>query len=99
MKFTQSFQNVCERVGRVRVIDEHLKLSLRRDQFKPSGNLRRLRKTQHRASQVNSQGVGGSERRDRVCYVKTANQWEPNEVTLTAHIKLVRCSGELCPII
>ncbi len=48
------FQNVPERIGRVGIVDKHLKLSLRRDQFQPSRNLRRFRKTQHRAPQINS---------------------------------------------
>src|SRR4029077_9138952 len=99
LEFAQSLQNVADRVGSVGVIHKHLKLSFRRNQFQASGNLRRLPKTQDRASQVNSQHLRCSERCDRICDVEAANQWKTNEVTLAARVKLVRCSGEFGAIV
>src|SRR6266568_2307300 len=89
LEFAQSLQNVAEGVGSVCVIYEHLKLSFRRNQFQTPRDLRRFPKTQDRASQVNSQRLGGSERCDGICDVEAANQWKTNEVTLTARVKLV----------
>src|SRR6478672_9438508 len=99
LEFAQSLQNVAERIRCVCVIHEHLKLSFRRNQFQASRDLRRFPKTQDRAAQVNSQCLRRSERSDRICDVEPANQWKTNEVTLTARVKLVRCSGEFGAIV
>src|SRR5512132_138441 len=99
LEFAQSLQNVAERVGSVCVIHEHLKLSFRRNQFQASRDLRRFPKTQDCASRVNSQSLRGRERSDGICDVEAANQWKTNEVTLTARVKLVRCSGEFGAIV
>ena len=40
LQFTQSFENIPERVGRVRVIDEHLELSPGWNQFQAPRHLR-----------------------------------------------------------
>src|SRR5437763_10981077 len=99
LEFAQSLQNVAERIGSVCVIHEHLKLSFRRNQFHASGDLWRFPKTQDRAAHVTSQRLRGSERSDRIRNVEAANQWKTNEVTLTARVKLVRCSGEFGAIV
>ncbi len=39
-KFAQRFEDIEQRVRRVRVIDEDLELALRRHRFEPPGNLR-----------------------------------------------------------
>src|SRR4030095_15365650 len=98
-ELAQSLQNVTECVGSVCVIHEHLKFSFRRNKFQASRDLRRFPKTQDRASQANSQHLRGSERCDRICDVEAANQWKTNEVTLTARVKLARCSGEFGAIV
>src|ERR1043166_10004284 len=98
-EFAQSLQNVAERIGSVCVIHEHLKLSFGRNELQASRDLRRFPKTQDRASQVNSQHFRSSERCHGICDVEAANQWKTNEVTLTAGVQLVRCSGEFGAII
>ena len=46
-EFAQSFENVEQRVGRVRVIDKNLELPLRRNDFETAGNLWRFSETEH----------------------------------------------------
>src|ERR1700747_830679 len=99
LEFAQRLQNVAERVGRVCVIHEYLKLPFRRNQLQAPRHLRRSSKTQDCASQINSQRFRGSERCDGIRDVEAANQWKTNEVTLTARVKLVRCSGEFGAIV
>src|SRR5881396_189772 len=69
-EFAKSFQNVAERVGRMRVIDEYLELSLCRNQFQTPGHLRRLGKAKHRISQIDSESVGRSQSSERICHIK-----------------------------
>src|SRR6266705_3361335 len=72
-EFAKSFQNVAERVGRMRVIDEYLELSLCRNQFQTTGHLRRLGKAKHRVSQIDSESVGRSQSSERICHIKPAD--------------------------
>ena len=53
-KFAQRFQNVEQRVGRVRVIDEDLELPFRRNGFEPARHLRRFAETQNRFAQTDA---------------------------------------------
>src|SRR5439155_17757925 len=57
----ESFENIPERVWRVRVIDENLELSLGWDQFQTPRHLRRLGETKHRVPQVDSQSARRSQ--------------------------------------
>src|SRR5438034_8970596 len=73
LELAQSFENVPQRVGRVRIIHEDLELSSGGYEFQPSRHLRRLSETQYSISQVDTQNVGRSQRRYRISHIKPAN--------------------------
>src|SRR5581483_12014111 len=54
LQFAQSFNDVQQRVRRVRVIYKNLKLTFGRDQLETPGNLRRFCQAQDRVTQTNA---------------------------------------------
>src|SRR5437764_12993332 len=99
LKFPQSLQNVGERIRRVRLIHDHLKLSFSRNEFDAPGDLWHFPKTQYRTSEIDSQRLRGSECGDGIRDVEAADQWKTNEVTPAVRVELVRRSSEFGAIV
>src|SRR5947208_4163021 len=99
LKFAQSFENIRKRVRCVGIIDKNLKLSLCRNQLQASWHLRRPAKTKHSVAQIDSKSIGRSQRRHRICDIKSANQRNADQIALSASIQLIGGAAGLNAII
>ena len=99
LQFAQRFQNIEQRVIRVRVIDEDLELTFRRNSFESTGNLRRFVETQNRFAQIKSETVRRCQRGHGIRDVESSDQRNAHEITLPARIELIGSAAKFHAII
>src|SRR5437763_14986518 len=99
LELAQRFQNIQERVRRMRVINKDLELSFGRNHFESAGHLWRFGETDHRFAQTDAERVGGGKRGQRIGDIESSDQRNAHEITFAAGVELIRGPAKFYPII